>query len=107
MTLITQGYLSNGRYHKRVMCLNSVGAVCTIGCLVPAAEYTTLLVGSSSSTVGNTVSTNVANVEPEDGWVNVAVTEDKEESKNGLGNNVEDAIEDGFRIGMNDITTLR
>ena len=36
----------------------------------------------------------------------VAVAEEQQETKDGLGDDVENTVEDGFRVGMDDITTF-
>lgn len=41
-----------------------------------------------------------------DGWVDVTVTPDEQETKDWLGKNVKDTVESGFRIGVNDISAL-
>lgn len=45
----------------------------------------------------------VADLEAEASWVDVAVAPEEEGTEDGLGEEVEDAVEDGFAIGGDDV----
>lgn len=65
-----------------------------------------LLVADSTANDGR-VLIIVTDAEAETRWVNVAVTEDEQSTEDRLGEEVENAIEDGLRIGSNDVTSFR
>ena len=48
----------------------------------------------------------VTDVQAELLWRNVAVAEDEQGAKDGLGDDIENAVEDGLAIGMDDVTTF-
>ncbi|KAI6765677.1 hypothetical protein HG530_006747 [Fusarium avenaceum] len=49
---------------------------------------------------------NIPNTESKTGRVNVAMTPKKQGTKHGLGKDVQNAVEDGFRVGRNKIASL-
>jgi hypothetical protein len=48
----------------------------------------------------------VANVKAKNGWVNVAVTPEEQETEDWLGEDVKNTVESGFGIRVDDIATL-
>jgi hypothetical protein len=48
----------------------------------------------------------VVDVETKTGRVNTAVTPDEKSTEDGLGDQVEDTVEDGLRVGRDDVATL-
>lgn len=64
------------------------------------------LLGALSSTSGDWRIIVVTNVEAQPGRVDVAVTPEEEGAKDGLGQDIQDPVEDGFRVRSDDISTL-
>jgi len=62
--------------------------------------------GAEGSLLGDWRVVIVADVEADLGRVDVAVAPDDEGSENGLGEEVEDTVEDGLRVGSDDVTSL-
>lgn len=62
-------------------------------------------VGIEVGTLGSLIV--VADVKTKNLWVNAAVTPDQESTKDWLGEDIENAVENGLGIGRNDISTLR
>jgi hypothetical protein len=48
----------------------------------------------------------VADCQAEASWVNVLVAPKEESAENGLGHDVQDAVEDGFRVGSDDVAAF-
>lgn len=77
-----------------------MGAVNTVGVV------RTLLVSGGKTTGDSWVLIVVANAETKTRRLDVAVAEDEEGTENWLGEQVEDTVEDGLRVGGNNVTTL-
>jgi len=81
---------------------SSVGVGNTVGTgsVLLSEETVALLLTLSSWTI------DIVNVKTEISWVDVAVSEDEEETETWLGENIEDTVEDGLRIWVDDVTSL-